>query len=265
MPSGRPPVFTSISMPSPAGSTRTIWPLARPVTSRPAESTATCSGPVPGSGRKVSGGIVRRSDRLGTGKRGAVGFQPPEVRLQSLFDLSDVFWEGGDFPLQIGDLQIERLQSGERLHEIVRGDFANLDICSRRDAGVAAPKVIGDTGQSAQLERRQFPGWNAATEAGEDMKKANGPENYRQLLLDKKTDLLSSLRAQIDTLFGDLQNAANAADVAALRQSLIHSAQISAHFRALREQGFSVAEIDRMQLEVREYLLLHPTELTAGT
>lgn len=34
------------------------------------------------------------------------------------------------------------------------------------------------------------------------MKKANGPENYRQLLLAKKTDLLSSLRAQIDTLAG---------------------------------------------------------------
>jgi DnaK suppressor protein len=41
-----------------------------------------------------------------------------------------------------------------------------------------------------------------ATEAGEDMKKANGPENYRQLLLAKKADLMASLRAQIDRLAG---------------------------------------------------------------
>jgi DnaK suppressor protein len=41
-----------------------------------------------------------------------------------------------------------------------------------------------------------------ATEAGEDMKKANGPENYRQLLLAKKADLMASLRAQIDKLAG---------------------------------------------------------------
>jgi len=34
------------------------------------------------------------------------------------------------------------------------------------------------------------------------MKKRNGRENYRQLLLAKKTDLLSSLRAQIDSLAG---------------------------------------------------------------
>ena len=34
------------------------------------------------------------------------------------------------------------------------------------------------------------------------MKKANSQENYRQLLLTKKTDLISSLRAQIDTLSG---------------------------------------------------------------
>lgn len=34
------------------------------------------------------------------------------------------------------------------------------------------------------------------------MKKANGPENYRQLLLAKKADLMTSLRAQIDTLAG---------------------------------------------------------------
>ena len=38
------------------------------------------------------------------------------------------------------------------------------------------------------------------------MKKANGPangqENYRQLLLAKKKDLISSLRAQIDSLAG---------------------------------------------------------------
>jgi len=34
------------------------------------------------------------------------------------------------------------------------------------------------------------------------MKKRNGRENYRQLLLAKKTDLLSSLRGQIDSLAG---------------------------------------------------------------
>jgi DnaK suppressor protein len=41
-------------------------------------------------------------------------------------------------------------------------------------------------------------------EAGDDMKKANGsangPENYRKILLAKKADLLASLRAQLDTL-----------------------------------------------------------------
>jgi len=48
--------------------------------------------------------------------------------------------------------------------------------------------------------------WQAATEAAEVMKKANGPanglENYRKLLLAKKADLLASLRAQLDTLAG---------------------------------------------------------------
>ncbi len=34
------------------------------------------------------------------------------------------------------------------------------------------------------------------------MKKANGLENYRKLLLAKKADLLSGLRAQLDTLAG---------------------------------------------------------------
>src|SRR5678810_197523 len=34
------------------------------------------------------------------------------------------------------------------------------------------------------------------------MKKATGPENYRQLLLTRKADLMASLRAQIDTLAG---------------------------------------------------------------
>ena len=50
---------------------------------------------------------------------GTIGLQPPQMRIQRLFDLGDMFWKGGYFPLQLSNLQIQRLQAGDLLH--VRG------------------------------------------------------------------------------------------------------------------------------------------------
>jgi hypothetical protein len=38
------------------------------------------------------------------------------VGIQGLFDLGDVFWKGSDFPLQLGNPQIQSLEAGDLLN-----------------------------------------------------------------------------------------------------------------------------------------------------
>jgi hypothetical protein len=69
MPSGRPPVLASTTVPS--ALTRTTSPLERPVTTDPARSISTSSAPVPGSSTTDTGSAIGVPGRVGGGRQRA--------------------------------------------------------------------------------------------------------------------------------------------------------------------------------------------------